>query len=152
MIEDSPPPQAIGGGATPSPIGNVDTSVIGMYLTTQEGSATTIQNAPAGSECCTLAYGSFFVFEMDGGMQVIADVKAACDGQSFVHNSVVDLVKDTLGPVWRADVLMGVEGNEQNYELSLSNGMMLLTQLDPTQPQFCDFAVSPKAGGNGGDR
>lgn len=154
MVENTPPTTAIGGGATPSPIGTVDTSVIGMYLTTA-ASTEVIENRPAvDTACCELAYGSFFVFEMDGGMQAIADVKAACDGQSFVHNSVVDLVKDQLGPVWRADIVMGVPANEQLYELSLSDGLLLITQLDPgpNKPQFCDFAVSRKSTGNSAGR
>merc|ERR1712176_802979 len=148
MIEDNPPDGVIDGEENPfSNGGAVDTSVIGMYLTTATNSQT-IENTPAGVSCCTLAYGSFFVLEVDGGMQVISDVKAACAGESFVHNSVNELKKDEYGPVWRADIVMGAEGSEQQYELSLSNGLLMLTAIDPEAPQFCDFAVSWKQEGN----
>merc|ERR1712079_225099 len=119
MVEENPPNTAIGIG-TPAPIPQIDDSIIGMYLTTVAEDTSVIGNTPSGVQCCELAFGSFFVFEMDQGMQVISDVKAACNGQSFVHTSVDRLEKDDLGPVWRADITMGVDGNKQTYELSLS--------------------------------
>lgn len=123
-----------------NPVTVIDTSLQGSYKV--ETSSTIINNAPEGETCCTLTFGQFTVFETDdSGMQIMSEIRASCNGESFVHSSVADLTKDALGPVWRADLVMGVTGNEQEYELSLSEGLLLITQLDPTVPQFCDFVV-----------
>lgn len=127
---------------TTSPNENIfGASIQGTYRLETDGQA--IGNAPAGETCCELDPVTTFtvVATSNNQMKIMAEVGASCNGQSFVYVNDVFLTKDLLGPVWRATLVMGVTGQEQEYEISVSDGLLQITQLDPSAPQFCDFVI-----------
>jgi len=130
---------------TMAPIGTVDPSIIGTYYDVNGNGM--VSNAPVGSTCCTIQYGKFYVSESDiVGMQVMSELMGECEFSGEVwdlnHKSMVPLVRDIMGPVWRAQLMIGPDGNKQSYELSISDGNLQISQDDPAVPSFCDLSVA----------
>merc|ERR1719233_634440 len=116
-------------------------SYAGVYLASTDS---VITNTPDNVTCCALDFGKFYVTDTSaGGVQILSDLIGSCLDTSFVHYSTEDMVKDTLGTIWRSSIDIGTSGSEQLFEISLSetDGVMQLTQMDPDQPVFCDLVI-----------
>lgn len=116
----------------------------GVYLASTDS---VVSNTPDNVTCCALDFGKFFVTDTSsGGVQILSDLIGACSDSSFVHYSTEDMTKDTLGTIWRSSIDIGTSGDEQIFEISLSetDGVMQLTQMDPDEPVFCDLVIQQR--------
>jgi len=145
LIVDEGPTQA------PTVVVNVETSPVnnpavsknvGRYYYEKSNE---IQTAEAGATCCSLDYGEFVVYENRATFSMMVNVKAegACpdkDGQSvsFSRFMLATLTQDEGAETWRGTISRLGPNEGQDFELSISEGLLMLSNLDPEDPQICD--------------
>jgi len=116
----------------------------GVYLASTDS---VVSNTPVNVSCCALDFGKFYVYDTSsGGVKILSDLIGSCLETHFVHYSTQEMTQDALGTIWRSSINIGTEGEEQLFEISLSesDGVMQLTQMDPEQPVFCDLVIEQR--------
>jgi len=110
-----------------------------------------IQTAEAGKSCCSLEYGEFTVYENRAtfSMMVGVSTEGACpvDGrmESFSKFMLANLYKDQNGDTYRGKISRLGPKEGQDFEISVSEGVLSLSNVDPNAPQICDGAFKRRS-------